>query len=74
MKKGEELFMTYCDITDITSLRRKKMFITKGFWCQCERCKDRTVGIYGSTFECELYKNIDFFDRILSRKGISGFR
>ncbi|XP_026475708.1 SET domain-containing protein SmydA-8-like [Ctenocephalides felis] len=53
VKCGEELFITYCDITDVTSVRLKKLSLTKGFLCKCPRCSDRTeFGTNISAFKC----------------------
>lgn len=39
VKKGEELFHSYTDICQPTSIRRERLKITYGFLCKCDRCE-----------------------------------
>lgn len=50
---GEEIFICYTGFLWSTPARRCQLFKTKGFWCKCKRCEDRTeMGTNLSALKC----------------------
>lgn len=50
---GEEILTCYTGILWSTPARRCHLFKTKGFWCKCKRCEDKTeMGTKLSALKC----------------------
>ncbi|XP_073992221.1 SET domain-containing protein SmydA-8-like [Rhodnius prolixus] len=53
VKEGDELYSSYTRSTESTLLRRVKLWDSKFFHCQCQRCSDPTeLGTHLNTLKC----------------------
>lgn len=53
IENGEEILTCYTGLLWSTPARRCQLFKTKGFWCKCRRCEDRTeMGTKLSALKC----------------------